>query len=108
MNKLSKIDFDLMHKIEAHNNEKSEIIKALREKMNVTCTPVGKTHGQTHHEKSTVADANDELGCLKRGTIHSPTPRKLKMVKHGSPLLKKQASQSHREEFFFELAKLGN
>lgn len=69
-----------MHKIEALNNEKCEIIKTLREKMNVTCTPVGKTHGQTHHVKSTVADANDELGCLKRGTIHSPTPRKLKMV----------------------------
>lgn len=89
-----------MHKIEAHNNEKSEIIKTLREKVNVTCTPVGKKHGQTHHEKSTVADANDKLVCLKRGTIHSPTPRKLKMVKHGSPLLKTQASQSHREEIF--------
>lgn len=49
------------------------------------------------HEKSTVADANDESEpeCLKRGTIHSPTPRKLKMVKQGSPLLKTQAS--HRE-----------
>lgn len=86
LNKLSKIDFDLMHKIEALNNEKYEIIKTLREKMNVTFTPVGKTKDQTHHEKSTVADANDERKpeCLKRGTIHSPTPRKLKMVKHGT------------------------
>lgn len=37
-----------MHKIEVLNNEKCEIIKTLREKMNVTFTPVGKTQNQTH------------------------------------------------------------
>lgn len=66
--------------------------------MNVTFTPVGK-----HRTKCIMKNeqlqmlVNGKLGCLKKGTIPMPTPWKLNIVKHGSLLLKTQASQFHKE-----------
>lgn len=64
LNRLSKIDFDLEHKIASLRAEKNEILGAVRAKMKTVST------------NSPAKAASQE----KRHIIHSPTPRKLKKL----------------------------
>ncbi|XP_062605477.1 uncharacterized protein LOC134267273 isoform X2 [Saccostrea cucullata] len=93
LKKMSKIDYDLLHKVDELRKEKFEIIKSLREKLtlnNVELTrpSVGvnmsaSVTSPTPAELRTSTDAfGEEDGC-KRSLIHSPTPRKVKRCKPG-------------------------
>lgn len=69
LNKLHKIDMDLLHKMEALRRDKSEVLGSLREKrakavLNIARTPKSQN---------------------KRIRVHSPTPRKTKKTLFTTP-----------------------
>ncbi|XP_061170768.1 uncharacterized protein LOC133180239 [Saccostrea echinata] len=91
LKKLSKIDYDLLHKLDELRKEKIELIKSLRENLtldNVELTSVGvnvSASFTTPAELGTSKDVFSEEDGSKRSRplIHSPTPRKVKRCKPG-------------------------
>ena len=76
LNILSKIDFDLVHRIDALRSEKQDTIKVLRAKIvsrHVVSKPDSVT--RTASPKTPLKIATPKA---KRTLIHSPTPRKIK------------------------------
>lgn len=85
LKKLSKIDFDLINKLEELRKEKNELIKAMRakrsEEYKTTCTCTSNSVS----DASVTNDINVQEDGSKRSRpiLHSPTPRKVKKCKQG-------------------------
>lgn len=71
LKKLSKIDFDLINKLEELRKEKNELIKSMR--------------SNSVSDASVTNDINVQEDGSKRSRpiLHSPTPRKVKKCKQG-------------------------
>lgn len=69
LNKLHKIDTDLLHKMEALRRDKGEVLGSLREK----------------HAKAVLNIAKTQKSQNKRIIVHSPTPRKTKKTLFTTP-----------------------
>lgn len=82
LKKLSKIDFDLINKLEELRKEKNELIKSMRanlKSIQTTCT------SNSVSDASVTNDINVQEDGSKRSRpiLHSPTPRKVKKCKQG-------------------------
>lgn len=82
LKKLSKIDFDLINKLEELRKEKYELIKSMRanlKSIQTTCT------SNCVSDASVTNDINVQEDGSKRSRpiLHSPTPRKVKKCKQG-------------------------
>lgn len=75
LNKLSKIEFDISHRLEALKNEKFELLKMLRARYVQIARPVVHSP-RLSAEKQTCGTPRQETS--KRPLFHSPTPRKVK------------------------------
>lgn len=82
LKKLSKIDFDLINKLEELRKEKNELIKSMRanlKSIQTTCTCTCNSVS----DASVTNDINVQEDGSKRSRpiLHSPTPRKVKKCK---------------------------
>lgn len=78
LNKLSKIEFDLKHKVQTLNVEKSSLLKSLRDTYLSSNAAIKSPRRQQFVTSESALRTPKLLDSGKRITYHSPTPRKCK------------------------------